>query len=62
VIFLRSDANTPKKLTWRIKFFDGDEKTLDVPLIRLTELPVKEIAERNLTENNLLDLAQSFCA
>jgi hypothetical protein len=48
VVFLRSDAGTPKKLTWRIKFFDGDEKTLDIPLIRLTELSVKEIAERSL--------------
>jgi hypothetical protein len=48
VIYLKSDANTPKKLTWNIEFFDGQTVKLDIPTIRLTELSVKEMAERNL--------------
>ncbi|MDR3164993.1 MAG: hypothetical protein LBU13_05395 [Synergistaceae bacterium] len=48
VIYLKSDANTPKKLIWSIEFFDGQTVTLDIPTIRLAELSVKEMAERNL--------------
>jgi ribosomal protein L22 len=48
VIFLRSSKNTPQNLTWNIDFFDGKQVTLSVPVIRLADLSVKEIAERNL--------------
>jgi hypothetical protein len=48
VVFLKSDANTPETLLWDIEFFDGQSVTLKVPSIRLAELSVDEIAERNL--------------
>jgi hypothetical protein len=48
VIFLKSAEKTPEKLTWRIKYFDGDEKVLNIPTVRLAELSAKEIADRNL--------------
>jgi hypothetical protein len=48
VIFLKSGANTPKRLTWEIEFFDGQNVTLQVPSIRLAELSVDEIAQRDL--------------
>ena len=48
VIFLKSGENTPKKLTWKVDFFDGQSVTLNIPTVRLAELSVKEIAERNL--------------
>jgi hypothetical protein len=48
VVFLKSGEDTPKTLTWNIKFFDGQAVTLRIPTIRLAELSVKEIAERNL--------------
>ena len=48
VVFLKSTGNTPQKLTWNVKFFDGQKVTLQIPTIRLAELSVKEIAERNL--------------
>jgi hypothetical protein len=48
VVFLKSRENTPKALTWNITFFDGQAVTLQIPTIRLAELSVKEIMERNL--------------
>jgi len=48
VVFLRSRKDTPQKLTWGMKFFDGQKITLEVPVIRLADLSVKEIAERDL--------------
>jgi hypothetical protein len=48
VVFLKSGANTPKTLTWKINFFDGDTKVLHIPTIRLADMSVEEIAERNL--------------
>jgi len=48
VVFLDSTKNTPQRLTWHISFFDGQEISLQVPVIRLAELSVKEIAQRNL--------------
>ncbi len=48
VVFLKSTANTPKSLTWNIDFFDGQKVTLEVPVIRLADLGVKEIAKRDL--------------
>jgi len=48
VVFLTSTKNTPQELTWNIDFFDGQNVTLKIPTIRLAELSVKEIAERDL--------------
>ena len=48
VIFLKSTRSTPKNILWNIEFFDGQKVALQVPTIRLGELSVKEIAERNL--------------
>ena len=48
VVFLKSKADTPQKLTWNIDFFDGQRVTLHVPVIQLAELSVEEIARRNL--------------
>ena len=48
VVFLRSTGNTPVKLTWNVVFFDGQKVALQVPTIRLADLSVKEIAERDL--------------
>ena len=48
VVFLRSTGNTPAKLTWNVEFFDGQKVALQVPAIRLAELSVREIAERDL--------------
>ena len=48
VVFLSSTKNTPQKLLWNITFFDGQKVTLEVPVIRLAELSVDEIARRNL--------------
>ena len=48
VIFLRNNENTPANLKWNIKFFDGQEVTLQIPTIRLSEMSVEEIARRNL--------------
>jgi hypothetical protein len=48
VIFLKSDENTPTTLTWNIDFFDGQKVTLKIPAIRLAELSIREIAERDL--------------
>jgi hypothetical protein len=48
VVFLRSGKNTPRELTWDIEYYDGQTTTLKVPTIRLSDLSVKEIAERNL--------------
>jgi len=48
VVFLSSTKNTPQKLLWHIEFFDGQKVALEVPVIRLAELSVDEIARRNL--------------
>jgi hypothetical protein len=48
VIFLKSTKNTPKTLTWNVEFFDGQKVALQVPTIRLAELSIQEIAERDL--------------
>jgi hypothetical protein len=48
VIFLKSGANTPRRLTWEIEFFDGQSVTLRIPSIRLAELSVDEIVARGL--------------
>ena len=48
VVFLTSTKNTPDELIWNIDFFDGQSVTLRVPAVRLSELSVKEIAERDL--------------
>ena len=48
VVFLRSTGNTPGKLTWNVEFYDGQKVALDVPVIKLAELSVREIAERDL--------------
>lgn len=48
VVYLKSRANTPQKLTWNIEFFDGQRVTLEIPTIRLAELSVEEIARRDL--------------
>ncbi len=48
VIFLRSNKNTPRNLTWNMNFFDGQKVTLNVPVMCLGDLSVQEIAERNL--------------
>jgi hypothetical protein len=48
VVFLRSGKNTPREITWDMRFFDGQNVTLKVPTIRLSDLSVREIAERNL--------------
>jgi hypothetical protein len=48
VIFLKSTKNTPQRLTWNVDFFDGQKVTLRVPVTRLADLSVKEIAERDL--------------
>jgi len=48
VVFLSSTKNTPQTLAWNIEFFDGQRVTLQVPVIRLAELSVEEIAERDL--------------
>jgi len=48
VVFLRSKADTPQKLSWNITFFDGQKVTLQVPVVRLAELSVEEIARRDL--------------
>jgi len=48
VVFLSSTKNTPQKLLWNIEFFDGQKVTLEVPVIRLAELSVDEIARRDL--------------
>jgi len=48
VIFLTSTRSAPKTLTWNINFFDGQKVTLKVPTIRLAELSIREIADRNL--------------
>ena len=47
-MFLDSTRNTPQRLTWNIEFFAGQKVTLQVPVVRLAELSVKEIAERDL--------------
>jgi hypothetical protein len=48
VIFLKNKATTPQKLTWKIEFFGGQMVTLDIPTLRLAELSLKEIGERDL--------------
>ena len=48
VVFLKSKADTPQNLTWNISFFDGQKVTLQVPVVRLAEFSVEEIAQRNL--------------
>jgi hypothetical protein len=48
VIYLNSTKKTPKQLTWGIDFFDGQKVALKVPTIRLAELSVEEIAQRDL--------------
>jgi hypothetical protein len=48
VVFLKSRANTPQSLTWNIEFFDGQKVTLQIPVIRLGELSLEEIARRDL--------------
>jgi hypothetical protein len=47
VVFLKNTATTPQKLTWNVEFFDGQKVKLDVPTIRLADLSIKEIAERD---------------
>jgi hypothetical protein len=49
VVFLRSGKNTPREITWDMRFFDGQNVTLKVPTIRLSDLSVREISERNLS-------------
>ena len=48
VVFLSNTKKTPRELKWNITFFDGQTVALSVPVIRLSDLSVKEIAERNL--------------
>jgi len=48
VIFLRSTANTPRKLKWTYLFPDGQSIEQDVPVIRLEDLSVAEIRRRHL--------------
>jgi flagellar biosynthesis/type III secretory pathway protein FliH len=48
VVFLRSNQNTPESLTWDVEFFDGQKVTLKIPTIRLSEMSIKEMSERNL--------------
>jgi hypothetical protein len=69
VIFLKGSVNTPSELRLEISYFNGEKQVLYVPTTQLTELSVREIAERNLfpigqfylqkfeplTENNLDD-------
>jgi hypothetical protein len=45
---LSSTENTPRELTWNMVYFDGQRVTLKVPTIRLSDLSIKEIGERNL--------------
>ena len=48
VVFLKNRANTPQKLTWEIEFFDGQRVTLDIPVIKLADLTIEEMARRDL--------------
>jgi hypothetical protein len=48
VIFLKSSKNTPQNITWNIEFFDGQKVTLKIPTIQLSQLSIKEIAQRDL--------------
>jgi hypothetical protein len=48
VVFLKNTANTPQSLTWNMEFFDGQKVTLAVPVMRLADLSVEEIARRDL--------------
>ena len=48
VVFLNSTKKTPQSLAWNIEFFDGQKVTLQIPAIKLAELSIKEISERNL--------------
>jgi hypothetical protein len=48
VVFLRSGPNAPRELMWKMEFFDGQSVELRVPSIRLAEMSVEEIAERDL--------------
>jgi hypothetical protein len=48
VVFLKSGPAAPERLTWHINFFDGQKVTVNVPVLRLAELSVREIAERHL--------------
>jgi hypothetical protein len=48
VIYLKSRAETPRSLKWNISFFDGQKVTLKIPAIHLTDLSLKEIAQRDL--------------
>jgi hypothetical protein len=48
LIYLKSGRNAPKKLTYEIRFPDNQTVVYEVPTIRLGELTIKEIAERDL--------------
>jgi len=48
VVFLRNTANTPRRLTWNIDFFDGQKVSLQVPTILLGEMSIEEIVRRDL--------------
>ena len=48
VVFLSSTKNTPQELIWNIDFFDGQRVVLKVPTIRLADMSIQEIADRDL--------------
>ena len=48
VVFLSNTRNAPNELTWYINMFDGQKLSVQIPVIKLAELSIREIAERNL--------------
>jgi predicted transposase YdaD len=48
VIYLRCNNNTPDTLQWHLKFFDGQQVDIAVPVIKLNNLSPEEMVERDL--------------
>ena len=45
---MTSTKNTPKEFTWEILYYDGQQTTLKIPVIRLADFSVDDIIERDL--------------